>query len=189
MMSEQANSAYPRSTCRYARTGLILATLLLAMVSLGACRQKPLPAAKMKFSASQITLTVHGKLSRLSAPNPDTQPTLTSEAVKGSEHWQGFAVDGKLEPLIIEIETQMKEVGYMRMQPQGTPTMLPGSLKAGELATSLAYGRTLDKTGFIMPFWDFSKADMARLEKEKGKDYAAFFQQHPRGFMVIPITP
>ena len=166
----------------------LLALLLAVAFVIASCQNAPQETV-VSLNQGSFKLTLHGKLSPLDGPNPDTQPTLVSMAVKGAEHWQGWKLDGTFEPLIAEIETAMKQAGYTRMQPPGTPRLMDAGFDGEELALSMAYGRRSDSTGFIIPCWDFRQADYAALEKKKGRDFAEYFQRNPVGFMIIPIVP
>ncbi len=187
VLSSRLLYSWPRPLWPLAAPCLFL--LGLCLLTAPSCQRGPAAVTEVSLNQGSFKLTLHGRLSPLDGPNPDTQPTLVSMAVKGAEHWQGWKVDGPVDPLIAEIELAMKEGGYTRMQPPGTPRLVDAGLPGDELALSLAYGRRSDSSGFIIPFWDFRKADFDELEKKKGKDFAEYFQRNPVGFMIIPIVP
>ncbi|MCC7479741.1 hypothetical protein IT575_14970 [bacterium] len=169
----------------YGLVRLIAAALLI----LPACAGRALPEKVVSLNSGALKISLHGRFETLSGPNPDTQPTLVSMAAKGAEHWQGWRLESEIEPLIAEIELAMKQAGYSRMQPPGTPALTDAGLDGAEKVLSLAYGRRSDSSGFIIPMWDFSGADWAALRAKKGEQFTTYFEENPVGLMIIPIVP
>lgn len=161
---------------------LLLAALTLALAACSAKAGKP-----YELEAGGFKFTLTGDFAPLTEPSPDTAATLTEQAAHGAPEWKGLEVKGEIKPLIAEVELQLKKAGYYRMQPQGDPTMSASIFGGGELVVSCAYQRTADKSGFIIPYWDFRKADFSMMGRKKDQKFVDYFKAHPVGMMVIPV--